>query len=49
LPLFEVCLMCGPIFVALVTSTLGGTTGVDYAVGRSLALSLIGVGAIRAM
>jgi hypothetical protein len=49
LPLFKVCLMCGPIFVALVTSVLGGTTGVDYAGGRLLALGLIGAGAIRAV
>ena len=52
LPLFKVCLMCGPIFVALATSAMGGGgTGVvaQYTGGRSLALCLIGAGAIRAV
>ena len=52
LPLFKVCLMCGPIFVALATSAMGGGgTGVvaHYTGGRSLALCLIGAGAIRAV
>jgi hypothetical protein len=47
LSLFKVCLMCGPIFVALMTSAMGGT--IAHSRGRSLALSMIGVGACRAV
>ena len=46
LPLFKVCLMCGPIFVAIMTSVAGG---IECSNGRPLALSLIGAGACRAV
>ena len=46
LPLFKVCLMCGPIFVAFITSCVEGQL---YSKGRLFALSLIGIGAARAV
>jgi len=46
LPLFKVCLMCGPIFVAFITSCVEGQL---YSKGRMFALSLIGIGAARAV
>jgi drug/metabolite transporter (DMT)-like permease len=46
LPLFKVVLMCGPIFVAFITSVIEGN---NYSRGRILALSLIGIGALRAV
>ena len=46
LPLFKVCLMCGPIFVAFITSCIEGQL---YSKGRMFALSLIGIGACRAV
>ena len=46
LSLFKVCLMCGPIFVALCSILAEGQM---YSKGRMLALSLIGVGAFRAV
>ena len=46
LPLFKVCLMCGPIFVAFITSCVEGQL---YSKGRMFALSLIGIGASRAV
>lgn len=46
LPLFKVCLVCGPIFVAFITSVVEGGL---YSKGRLFALSLIGVGACRAV
>jgi len=46
LPLFKVVLMCGPIVVALLTSTIEGQI---YTKGRLVALSLIGMGACRAV
>lgn len=46
LPLFKVCLMCGPIFVAFITSIVEGQL---YSKGRMFALSLIGIGACRAV
>lgn len=46
LPLFKVCLMCGPIFVALCSILAEGQM---YSKGRMLALSLIGMGAFRAV
>lgn len=46
LPLFKVVLMCGPIFVALLTTILEGRI---YSRGRLFALLLIGFGAGRAV
>ncbi|KAL7476382.1 hypothetical protein ACHAW6_002252 [Cyclotella cf. meneghiniana] len=46
LPLFKVVLMCGPIFVAFLTSAIEGNI---YSRGRIMALSLIGLGALRAV
>jgi len=46
LPLFKVVLMCGPIFVAVITTIMEGQI---YSRGRLFALLLIGVGAGRAV
>ena len=46
LPLFKVVLMCGPIFVALITTIMEGQV---YSRGRRFALLLIGFGALRAV
>jgi len=46
LPLFKVCLMCGPIFVAFLTKIVDGQL---YSKGRLMALGLIGAGAVRAV
>jgi len=46
LQLFKVCLMCGPIFVAFITTCIEGQV---YSKGRMFALSLIGIGACRAV
>lgn len=49
LPLFKVCLMCGPIFVAFITSMMEGSQSQLYSKGRMMALGLIGIGACRAV
>jgi len=46
LPLFKVVLMCGPIFVAFITTIMEGQI---YSRGRLFALLLIGFGACRAV
>ena len=46
LQLFKVVLMCSPIFVAFLTSAIEGKM---YSKGRIIALSLIGIGALRAV
>ena len=46
LPLFKVVLMCGPIFVAFLTSMMEGQR---YSRGRLIALSFIVMGACRAV
>ena len=46
LPLFKVVLMCGPIFVAFITTIMEGQI---YSRGRRFALLLIGFGAGRAV
>mmetsp|Transcript_35378 Transcript_35378/g.84521 ORF Transcript_35378/g.84521 Transcript_35378/m.84521 type:complete len:517 (+) Transcript_35378:151-1701(+) len=46
LPLFKVCLMCGPIFVAAMSSLVERQF---YSAGRNLSLLLIGVGALKSV
>lgn len=46
LPLFKVCLMCGPIFVAAMSSLVERHF---YSTGRNLSLLLIGVGAVKSV